>query len=124
MRCRLFSALFLLYCNYQPDFEDDPMIHYGLIASRNQLMNDAVVRDTLVREKDMLCFEMEAASLMNHFPCLVIHGICDYSDTHKNDVWQGYAAMVAAAYAKDLLKRMPPNKVEAEKRLSEVGHAG
>lgn len=100
------------------------MIHYGLIASRNQLVKNAVVRDTLVREKDMLCFEMEAAGLMNHFPCLMIRGICDYSDTHKNDVWQGYAAMVAAAYAKDLLKRMPPSKVEAEKRLSGVGHAG
>jgi nucleoside phosphorylase len=104
--------------------DNNPMIHYGLIASGNQLMKDAVVRDKLIREKDVLCFEMEAAGLMNHFPCLVIRGICDYSDMHKNDIWQGYAAMVAAAYAKDLLKRIPPNKVEAEKRLSEVVHAG
>jgi nucleoside phosphorylase len=43
---------------------------------------------------------MEAAGLMNHFPCLVIRGIRDYSDTHKNKEWQGYAAMAAAAYAK------------------------
>jgi nucleoside phosphorylase len=104
--------------------DDDPAIHYGLIASANQLMKDAHIRDKLAAEKGVLCFEMEAAGLMNHFPCLVIRGICDYADSHKNKEWQGYAAMVAAAYAKDLLKRIPPNKVEAEKKLSELVHAG
>ncbi len=78
----------------------------------------------LVAEKDVLCFEMEAAGLMNQFPCLVIRGICDYSDTHKNKEWQGYAAMVAAAYAKDLLSRIPPSKVEAEKRIGELLSTG
>jgi hypothetical protein len=43
---------------------------------------------------------MEAAGLMDHFLCVVIRGICDYSDTHKNDILQGYAAATAAAYAK------------------------
>ncbi|RYO78317.1 hypothetical protein DL764_010131 [Monosporascus ibericus] len=100
--------------------EDDPAIHYGLIASANQLMKDALVRDRLATEKDVLCFEMEAAGLMNHFPCLVIRGICDYSDSHKNKEWQGYAAMAAAAYAKDLLCRILPNRVEAEKKIGEV----
>jgi hypothetical protein len=28
----------------------------------------------------------------------------DYSDSHKNDNWQNYAAVVAAAFAKELLK--------------------
>jgi nucleoside phosphorylase len=100
--------------------EDNPAFHYGLIASANQLMKDALVRDTLAVEKNILCFEMEAAGLMNHFPCLVIRGICDYSDSHKNKEWQGYAAMVAAAYTKDLLHRIPPNKVEAENRISDL----
>ncbi|KAK3352642.1 hypothetical protein B0T25DRAFT_189655 [Lasiosphaeria hispida] len=100
--------------------QDNPAIHYGLIASGNQLMKDALVRDRLAAEKDVLCFEMEAAGLMNHFPCLVIRGICDYSDTHKNKEWQGYGAMAAAAYAKDLLSRIPPNKIEAEIRIAET----
>ncbi|PNP54670.1 hypothetical protein FNYG_15619 [Fusarium nygamai] len=100
--------------------DDNPAIHYGLIASANQLMKDAIVRDKLAVEKGVLCFEMEAAGLMNHFPCLVIRGICDYSDSHKNKEWQGFAAMVAAAYAKDLLRQIPPNKVEAERRVGEV----
>jgi nucleoside phosphorylase len=100
--------------------EDNPTIHYGLIASANQLMKDALIRDRLAAEKDVLCFEMEAAGLVNTFPCLVIRGICDYSDSHKNKEWQGYAAMVAAAYAKDLLRRMPLNKIEAEERISVI----
>jgi nucleoside phosphorylase len=83
-------------------------------------MKDALTRDTLAAKKGVLCFEMEAAGLMNHFPCLVIRGICDYSDSHKNKEWQGFAAMMAAAYAKDLLCEIPPNKVEAEKPISEI----
>ncbi len=100
--------------------EDNLAIHYGLIASGNTLMKDALVRDRLAAEKDVLCFEMEAAGLMNHFPCLVIRGICDYSDTHKNTKWQGYAAMAAAAYAKDLLSRIAANQVEAERKMRET----
>ncbi|KAH7115353.1 hypothetical protein B0J13DRAFT_514729 [Dactylonectria estremocensis] len=83
-------------------------------------MEDALVRDRLAAEMDVLCFEMEAAGLMSHFPCLVIRGICDYSDSHKNKEWQGYAAMVAAAYAKDLLCRIAPNRVEAEKKIGDI----
>jgi len=100
--------------------DDNPAIHYGLIASANQVMKDALIRDTLAAEKDVLCFEMEAAGLMNHFPCLVIRGICDYSDSHKNKEWQGYAAMAAAAYAKDLLCRIVPQQVEAEKKIGDI----
>jgi len=100
--------------------EDNPAIYYGLIASANQLMKDSLIRDKLATEKDVLCFEMEAAGLMNHFPCLVIRGICDYSDSHKNKEWQGYAAMAAAAYAKDLLCRIPPNRVGAEKKIVDI----
>jgi nucleoside phosphorylase len=90
--------------------KDDPAIHYGLVASANQLMKDALARDKLAASMDVLCFEMEAAGLMNHFPCLVIRGICDYSDLHKNKEWQGFAVMMAAAYAKDLLCQIPLNK--------------
>ena len=67
--------------------EDDSVIYYGLIALANQLMKDALVWDKLAAEKDVLCFEMEAVGLMNHFPCLVICGICDYLDSYKNEEW-------------------------------------
>jgi nucleoside phosphorylase len=100
--------------------EPNPAIHYGLIASANRVMKDASVRDQLAAESDILCFEMEAAGLMNQFPCLVIRGICDYSDSHKNKEWQGFAAMTAAAYAKDVLHQIPPSLVEAEKKISDI----
>jgi nucleoside phosphorylase len=99
--------------------EDNPAVHFGTIASGSSLMKDAVMRDALAGE-GVLCFEMEAAGLANRFPCLVVRGICDYSDTHKNKRWQGYAAMTAAAYTKDLLKVMLPKRVESEKRLTTV----
>lgn len=88
-------------------------IHHGLIASADKLMRDAKIRDALAEKEGILCFEMEAAGLMDHFPCLVIRGICDYADTHKNDAWQGYAAVAAAAYAKELLEMIPPAELQA-----------
>lgn len=100
--------------------EDNPTIHYGLIASANQLMKSATARDLLIRDKDVLCFEMEAGGLMNSFPCLIVRGICDYSDSHKAKEWQGYAAMSAAAFTKDLLSRIAPNRIESERKLSDA----
>jgi nucleoside phosphorylase len=69
------------------ELQDNPAIHYGLIASANTLMKDVRIRDRLAADKGVLCFEMEAAGLMNQFPCLVIRGICDYADSHKNNEW-------------------------------------
>ena len=100
--------------------EDDPCIHYGTIASANSLMKDALMRDKLANNHRILCFEMEAAGLLHHFPCIIVRGICDYSDTHKNNDWHGYAAMTAAAYAKDLLIHIPPGRVEAERKIADV----
>jgi nucleoside phosphorylase len=85
----------------------EPMIHYGAIASSNQVMKDAVTRDRLAQELDIICFEMEAAGLMDVLPCLPIRGICDYSDSHKAKDWQKYAAAVAAAYAREFLEALP-----------------
>ncbi|KAL4786980.1 nucleoside phosphorylase domain-containing protein [Aspergillus varians] len=82
---------------------DHPYIHYGLVGSGNAVIRNAAVRDYLAGQYNMLCFEMEAAGICNELPCLVIKGICDYSDSHKTKLWQGYAAAAAAAYAKLLL---------------------
>ncbi|KAL2847599.1 hypothetical protein BJX68DRAFT_268002 [Aspergillus pseudodeflectus] len=91
----------------EPRGSKNPVIHYGLIASGNQVMKDPVRRDALAREMDILCFEMEAAGLVDQLSCLVIRGICDYCDSHKHKKWQGYAALTAAAYTKALLNVVP-----------------
>ncbi|KAL2844259.1 hypothetical protein BJX68DRAFT_277842 [Aspergillus pseudodeflectus] len=98
----------------KPRDTTEPVIHYGLIASGNQVMKDAITRDRLKHDLDILCFEMEAAGLVNDFPCLVIRGISDYADSHKNDMWRYYAAATAAAYAKELLNSMPADRVANE----------
>jgi hypothetical protein len=64
----------------------------------------------------MLCFEMEAAGLMNQLLCLVIRGICNYSDSHKNKQLQGYAALTAAAYTKILLSVVSVNQSRKDRR--------
>lgn len=100
------------------DEEGGPLIiHYGLIGSGDGLINDAVLRDELAAQSGAICFETEAAGLMNHFPCLVIRGVCDYADSHANEQWQGFAAMAAAAYAKDLLGCIAPRSVDNMKRI-------
>ncbi|KAF3909963.1 hypothetical protein ABW20_dc0106287 [Dactylellina cionopaga] len=99
---------------------NDPVVHYGLIASGNTVMRSAQRRDELRDKEKVVCFEMEAAGLMNNFPCLVVRGICDYSDDHKNDRWQPYAALTAAAYAKDLLRVVQPKDVENTKAIADV----
>ncbi|KAH9237676.1 hypothetical protein K456DRAFT_1829188 [Colletotrichum gloeosporioides 23] len=102
------------------DYEDDPFIHYGLIASANQLMKNAATRDKLASDHGVICFEMEATGLMNHFPCIVVRGICDYSDSHKNQRWQGFAAIRAAAYSSDLLRQIYATRVDSEDRIVDV----
>jgi hypothetical protein len=92
--------------------DQEVVVHYGTIASGSQVMKDATTRDMVSLEfGGVLCFEMEAAGLMNDFPCLVIRGICDYADSHKNKKWQPYAASTAAAYAKEVLSVIPGSEV-------------
>ncbi|KAF6815038.1 g-protein beta wd-40 repeats containing [Colletotrichum musicola] len=105
----------------QRDTRDDtePVIHYGTITSGNQVVKHGTTRDHTARVFGALYFETEAAGLQD-FPCLVVRGIYDYSDSHKNKMWQEYAAATAAAFAKELLSVIRPNKVLEEKPIQEL----
>jgi nucleoside phosphorylase len=97
------------------DDEDDELyviVHRGTIASGEQVVKDAILRDRLAKSYGLLCFEMEAAGALADFPCIVIRGISDYCDSHKNDQWHGYAAAAAAAYARQLFFHMPIDEVK------------
>jgi nucleoside phosphorylase len=94
-----------------------PRIHYGNIASGNKVMKDGLTRDKIAQAEGVICFEMEAAGLMDNFPCLVIRGICAYADSHENKKWQLYAAATAAALAGELLKFI--DKQEAVNRAGQ-----
>ncbi|KAF2465814.1 purine and uridine phosphorylase [Lindgomyces ingoldianus] len=99
--------------NRPPRTDPYPRVFYGTIASADRVIRHGPTRDKIGKEIGAICFEMEAAGLMNDFPCLVIRGICDYSDTHKNYQWQPYAALTAAAYAKELLHILPSETVDS-----------
>ncbi|KAL5088278.1 hypothetical protein Trisim1_006730 [Trichoderma cf. simile WF8] len=100
----------------------DPRIHYGLIASGNQVIKDGSTRDKINARLggQVLCVEMEAAGVMNNFPCLAIRGICDYADSKKNDDWREYAASIAAAFAKELLQILRPTQIDGEPSARDV----
>ncbi len=100
---------------------DHIKVHYGTIASGNQVIKNGVMRDTVSSDLDgVLCFEMEAAGLMNSFPCLVIRGICDYADSHKNKTWQPFASATAAACAREILSVIPVSEVDATQVAQKV----
>lgn len=90
---------------------NNPRIHRGTIASGNVLVRDPKLRDDIQRRTGALCVEMEAVGLLQDFPFLVIRGICDYADSHKNDIWQPYAAINAAGYARELLRKIQKSKL-------------
>ncbi|KAH6887647.1 hypothetical protein B0T10DRAFT_539014 [Thelonectria olida] len=102
----------------------DTRPHFGLIASGNQVVKDASFRDNLNRlfGGNVLCVEMEAAGLMNSFPCIVIRGICDYGDEQKNKDWQEYSAAISAAFAKELLQYVQLGDVDGVRPVRDVLH--
>ncbi|KAE8154682.1 nucleoside phosphorylase domain-containing protein [Aspergillus avenaceus] len=71
----------------------EPGVHYGVIASGDQVIKDATKRDSLAQQSNILCFGMEAAGIMNQLP--------------KD--WQQWAALTAAAYATVLLAAIEGN---------------
>ncbi|KAI9866890.1 MAG: hypothetical protein M1813_000832 [Trichoglossum hirsutum] len=87
------------------DLRDSPLIHFGIVASGNQVIRDGSKRARiLAAHPGVLAVEMEAAGLMGSFGYATIRGICDYADSHKNDSWHKYASATAAAIAKEVLE--------------------
>ncbi|KAL4966121.1 uncharacterized protein BDV14DRAFT_199255 [Aspergillus stella-maris] len=80
-----------------------PRVHIGPVGSGDTVMKSGQHRDEIARKHDLVAFEMEAAGVCDIFPSLVIKGVCDYADSHKNKVWQDYAACTAAACMKAFL---------------------
>jgi len=97
-----------------------PRVHYGTIGSSSLVIKDGISRERLKEDLGILCVEMEAAGLMDRFSCLVIRGICDYADSHKNKRWQPYAAATAAAYAKELLSIVPAEEIVATAKAADA----
>ncbi|KAL4892520.1 hypothetical protein BDV59DRAFT_43185 [Aspergillus ambiguus] len=93
----------------RPDMEDTrPAIHIGTIASADTVMRSGEHRDALAREEDVIGFDMEGAGIWDNISCLVIKGVSDYADSHKDKRWQAYAAAAGAAGARTFLEYWRP----------------
>jgi hypothetical protein len=89
----------------RPIQSSNPVIHFGLVASGDTVMKSGEDRDDIAARDGVVAFEMEGAGVWENFPgSLVIKGVCDYADSHKNKRWQGYAAATAAAVTKGFLE--------------------
>jgi nucleoside phosphorylase/tetratricopeptide (TPR) repeat protein len=91
---------------------NQPRVFLGPVASANELLKDPIKRDSLRDAFGVKAVEMEGSGIadatwMCELGYLVVRGICDYCDSHKNDVWQEYAAASAAAYAVALIESLP-----------------
>ncbi|KAK6522069.1 hypothetical protein TWF281_002638 [Arthrobotrys megalospora] len=105
----------------RPDRMDkNPVIHYGVIATGSKVIEYTPTREEIKRRHRAVCLDMEAAGLMNNFPCIVIRGISNYADSHKNDQWVPYAAATAAACAKEFLEHVEPKAIEREQTARDL----
>ncbi|KAK6495513.1 hypothetical protein TWF481_002562 [Arthrobotrys musiformis] len=82
-----------------------PNIHFGWVASGDKVIKSAAVRDKIAEKEGIIAFDMEAAGVWDYLPCILIKGVSDYADSHKNGRWQEYAAIAAAACAKAILEQ-------------------
>jgi hypothetical protein len=82
-------------------------------------MKEGQARDRLAKERGIICFDMEAGIDES----IVLPGDswnCDYSDSHKNKQWQGYAALTAVACAKVLPLAVPINYIRKQNNRDQV----
>ncbi|KAM0325456.1 hypothetical protein ACHAQA_007443 [Verticillium albo-atrum] len=93
-----------------------PSIFVGRVASGDRVLKSAEERDMLVRNHEIVGFEMEGAGVWDQVPCIVVKGVCDYADSHKNDEWQNFAAATAASAAKALLEKIIKTDAPGENR--------
>jgi nucleoside phosphorylase len=91
---------------------DQPKVHGGAIGTADILLKEPRLRDELrdkfgVRAVEMEGSGIQAAGWIAGLDVFVVRGICDYCDASKNDEWQHYAALVAAAFARALMEALP-----------------
>lgn len=102
----------------EPRNNDQLKVHYGVIASGNEEIQDPSLRDKFAEaHPDVLCIEQLASGAVFQYPCLVVCGISDYADSHSDAMiakWSRYAALRAAAYVKVLLGPVTPRQDQNE----------
>lgn len=82
-----------------------PSIFVGRIGSADKVLKSGEERDRLAEQHKLIAFEMEGAGVWDEIPTIIVKAACDYADSHKNKLWQDFAAATAASVTKALLER-------------------
>ncbi|KAB8224326.1 purine and uridine phosphorylase [Aspergillus novoparasiticus] len=99
----------------------DPAIHIGRVASGDMVMKSGAHRGMLTQNDKVIAFEMESAGIWDEIRSVVVKGVCDYADSHKNKKWQDFAALTSASTVKALLERWNPIDGAVRSVVSEGG---
>jgi nucleoside phosphorylase len=89
-----------------------PKLHAGPIGSANTVLKSARIRNRLREEYRVKAIEMEGSGIADAAwehgkGYMIVRGISDFANDDKNDKWRMYAAVVAAAFARELIETMP-----------------
>lgn len=89
--------------------DDQPFVHVGIIGSASTLLKDEKFRNCLNKDFKTIAYEMEGAGLAiaaaaSGVGYLMVRGICDYGDHRKDDKWQTYASVCAAAFVRAIIE--------------------
>ncbi|KAL6890372.1 hypothetical protein GGI43DRAFT_430563 [Trichoderma evansii] len=85
--------------------KEEPAVYIGAVASGDTVMKSGEDRDRITKKEGVIAFEMEGAGVWEELPCIVVKGVCDYADCHKNKLWQNFAAATAASASKAILEQ-------------------
>ncbi|KUL82839.1 hypothetical protein ZTR_09219 [Talaromyces verruculosus] len=96
--------------NRRRDKTGKPSIHIGKVATADMIMKSGEHRDRIISKERVIGFEMEGAGVWDNVSCIIIKGVCDYADSHKNKTWQAYAAATGASTAKAFLQYRPVDR--------------
>lgn len=88
--------------------EGQPRVFLGPIGSAGIVQRNAIRRDRLRDERGIKAIEMEGAgvadaAVLTNRSFIIVRGTCDYADRGKNDDWQDYAALCAAAFSRAIV---------------------
>ncbi|KAL3455277.1 hypothetical protein BJX64DRAFT_295203 [Aspergillus heterothallicus] len=97
-------------------------IHFGSVASGDTVMKSGEDRDRTASQHSAIAFEMEGAGVHPNLQCMVVKGVCDYADSHKDKLWQPFAAGSAAACVKAILEQWTGSSAQIQPEPLKYGY--
>ncbi|EJT73741.1 hypothetical protein GGTG_07597 [Gaeumannomyces tritici R3-111a-1] len=109
----------------QDEDRETLVFHRGMVAIGDQVIRDGEERERIRELCDGFarCVDMVAAGVEINRKCLIIRGISNYADSHKNDEWKQCAAGHAAAFARQLLCTIPAGELRAKEESEKIGRS-